>query len=219
MTDLNPKPRASSGTDTTPGAAGQAGSGGNHSALKTPSIHADPTIGPAHTDDEVVRFIELMFFAYRAFIHEPDAILEEIGYGRAHHRVLHFVQRHPGIRISRLLVILGITKQSLAPVLKQLIADGFVAQVPGDEDKRERHLELTSRGATLFARLVQPQRERVRAALDAAGEAGAQDAVRRFLWQIVPADAREDLAEALTDLGVALTDGEQAGTGDDREAA
>src|ERR1700733_111902 len=70
--------------------------------------------------------IELFYFAYRDFVGDADRLLEAYGFGRAHHRVLHFVARHPGLTIAELLDILAITKQSLNRVLKELIAKDFI---------------------------------------------------------------------------------------------
>ncbi|MGB8083134.1 MAG: helix-turn-helix domain-containing protein, partial [Pseudolabrys sp.] len=82
--------------------------------------------------------IELLFFAYRDFVGDPDEVLLKLGFGRAHHRVLHFVNRNPSIKVADLLEILNITKQSLGRVLKQLIDQGYVSQKEGAEDRRQR---------------------------------------------------------------------------------
>ena len=100
-----------------------------------------------HAEAQLAQTIELMFFAYRDFTSDPDAILAERGFGRAHHRVLHFVSRYPGLRVADLLEILKITKQSLARVLKQLIEEGFIEQRSGPVDRRERLLYTTAQGA------------------------------------------------------------------------
>lgn len=140
--------------------------------------------GLADADPALVELMELLFFAYRDFIGDPDAILDEIGYGRAHHRVLHFVNRHPGLRVADLLDILKITKQSLGRVLKQLIDDGYIAQEAGRTDRRERLLHPTARGCALASRLAGPQFERLARAIEAAGPDG-EDAVRRFLYHMI----------------------------------
>jgi DNA-binding MarR family transcriptional regulator len=106
-----------------------------------------------------------LFFAYRDFISDPDAVLADYGFGRAHHRVLHFVSRQPGLRVADLLDILKITKQSLGPVLKQLVDRSFVMQTTGDADRRERRLHLTTTGHELAAQLRSLQTSRVAAAL------------------------------------------------------
>lgn len=124
--------------------------------------------------------IEAFFFAYRDFTSDPDAILEAFGFGRAHHRILHFVNRQPGLTVAELLDILRITKQSLARVLKQLIDSGFVAQIPGPKDKRQRELYPTEKGRDLALRLALPQSRRIGKALDNSG-VGARDHVDRFL--------------------------------------
>ena len=106
----------------------------------------------AESRDSAVDLIELLFFAYRDFTGDPDAVLAEYGFGRAHHRVLHFVTRNPGLRVSDLLSILRITKQSLARVLKQLVEEDFIVQRPGPQDRRERLLYPTERGRELAPR-------------------------------------------------------------------
>src|ERR1700761_1448529 len=101
---------------------------------------------PVTPEEEVRQGIELLFFAYRDFTAEPDAILARYGFGRAHHRVIHFVGRHPQMTVGELLAILRITKQSLSRVLSELVQQGFVAQYPGRHDRRQRLLELTAEG-------------------------------------------------------------------------
>ena len=119
--------------------------------------------------DELVACVELLFFAYRDFTGDPDAMLEEYGFGRAHHRVLHFVHRNPGLRVADLLDILKITKQSLARVLKQLIDEGFIMQRAGNDDRRERRLFVTAKGGRLAEKLTALQIKRIEAALAKAG--------------------------------------------------
>ena len=101
------------------------------------------------TDDQLRKGIEAMFFAYRGFTADPDRILAEKGYGRAHHRALHFINRSPGTTVNNLLNTLGVTKQSLNRVLRSLIEDGLVESAVGTRDKRERHLTLTDDGRML----------------------------------------------------------------------
>jgi len=121
------------------------------------------------TDDQLRRGIEAMFFAYRGFTADPDRILQDYGYGRAHHRAIHFINRTPGTTVSNLLSILGVTKQSLNRVLRTLVEDGLVDNRIGTRDKRERHLFLTPKGATLERELSEAQRNRMRDAYRAAG--------------------------------------------------
>ncbi|MEA3534218.1 MarR family transcriptional regulator [Rhizobium sp. CC-YZS058] len=124
--------------------------------------------------------IELLFFAYRAFTSDPDVILEKRGFGRAHHRVLHFVDREPGMTVADLLETLKITKQSLARVLKQLIDSGYIRQVAGPEDRRQRKLYATPEGTALARALAEPQSRRIAEALAAAGPQ-ARPVIGRFL--------------------------------------
>ena len=121
------------------------------------------------TDDQIRGGIEAFYFAYRAFTSDPDEILEGMDYGRAHHRALHFIARKPGLTVSGLLDILGVTKQSLNRVLRTLIEDGLVESRIGRRDRRERQLFLTEKGAGLERRLSETQRARMRAAYRAAG--------------------------------------------------
>src|SRR5690606_11368626 len=121
----------------------------------------------AQNEPSELALIELLFFAYRDFVSDPDALLAQYDFGRAHHRVLHFVSRHPGLRVADLLDILRITKQSLGRVLKQLIDAGFVDQRPGPKDRRQRLLYVTDAGAALGHRLVEMQSRRIRSALAA----------------------------------------------------
>lgn len=123
-------------------------------------------------EEELRQGIELLFFAYRDFTAEPDAILADYGFGRAHHRVIYFVGRNPGMTVSDLLAILRITKQSLSRVLGQLVDEGFVIQRPGSRDRRQRLLELTEKGIELERQLTERQRARIaRAYRDAGAEA------------------------------------------------
>ncbi|MCG6904226.1 MAG: MarR family transcriptional regulator [Rhodobacter sp.] len=128
------------------------------------------------TDEQLRQGIEAMFFAYRGFTADPDRILAEHAYGRAHHRAIHFINRSPGTTVNNLLNILGVTKQSLNRVLRALIGDGLVESRVGTRDKRERHLYLTEAGDALEAELSIAQRARMRAAYRLAGP----EAVRGF---------------------------------------
>ena len=124
--------------------------------------------------------IELLFFAYRDFVSDPDAILDKSDFGRAHHRVVHFVNREPGLTVAALLETLKITKQSLARVLKQLIDSGYIAQVTGPEDRRQRRLYSTARGRELALALARPQSRRIAEAFGSLDESG-RAAVKAFL--------------------------------------
>lgn len=135
-------------------------------------------------EDELRQGIEMLFYAYRDFTAEPDAILAKIGFGRAHHRVIHFVGRQPGMTVSELLDILRITKQSLSRVLSQLVREGYVIQRPGTRDRRQRLLELTPKGMELERQLSEGQRALVARAYRAAG-AEAVDGFRKVLLGLI----------------------------------
>lgn len=116
---------------------------------------------PLFLREEELRYsIELMFFAYRDFTAEADTMLANCGLGRAHHRVIYFVGRNPGINVSDLLAILNITKQSLSRVLSHLITDDYIHQEQGTTDKRQRLLSLTDKGKTLEHDVTMIQRRR-----------------------------------------------------------
>jgi DNA-binding MarR family transcriptional regulator len=121
-------------------------------------VVSDRMKGGGEIDFEI---IELLFFAYRDFISDPDAILEKSGFGRAHHRVVHFVNREPGMTVADLLDTLKITKQSLARVLKQLIDSGYITQREGPDDRRQRRLYPTAAGRQLALELARPQSRRI----------------------------------------------------------
>lgn len=140
-------------------------------------------------DEEIREGIELLFYAYRDFTGEPDDILARYGFGRAHHRVLHFVGRHPEITVSGLLAILRITKQSLSRVLKQLVEQGFISQRADADDRRKRLLELTDKGRNLERQLFETQRRRFARAYRESG-AEAVDGFRKVLGGI--SDAARD---------------------------
>lgn len=136
------------------------------------------------TDEQLRKGIEAMFFAYRGFTADPDRILENYAYGRAHHRAIHFINRSPGTTVNNLLAILGVTKQSLNRVLRGLIEDGLVESRVGKRDKRERHLFLTDTGAELERELSEAQRARMRVAYRAAGPiavAGFRDVLEAMM--------------------------------------
>ena len=137
-----------------------------------------------HSGAALVDLIELLFFAYRDFTSDPDAILATFDFGRAHHRVIHFVDRNPGLTVADLLDILKITKQSLGRVLKQLVDGGFIHQVTGPRDRRQRLLYATAEGRALAARLSAPQSRRIRAAL-ARLDPQARQTVSQFLFAMI----------------------------------
>ncbi|WP_434058464.1 MarR family winged helix-turn-helix transcriptional regulator [Coralliovum pocilloporae] len=136
--------------------------------------------------------IELLFFAYRDFTRDPDEILQEFEFGRAHHRVLHFVNRNPGIRVADLLDILQITKQSLGRVLKQLVDKGYIIQKQGPTDRRQRLLYPTEEGRSLALALLRPQSERIaKALLDASP--GERQVIERFLMSMINGEQQGDV--------------------------
>ena len=140
-------------------------------------------------EEELRQGMELLFFAYRDFTGEPDQILAGYGFGRAHHRVIYFVGRHPGINVSELLAILRITKQSLSRVLGQLVREGFITQRPGPRDRRQRLLELTDKGHALERELSENQRARIARAYREAG-AEAVEGFRMVLRNLIDEEDR-----------------------------
>jgi DNA-binding MarR family transcriptional regulator len=140
--------------------------------------------------------IELLFFAYRDFVGDADDVLEDFGFGRAHHRVIHFVHRYPGLKVADLLDVLRITKQSLGRVLKQLLDEGYIVQKAGTKDRRERLLFATAKGEALVAKLAGLQTDRITRAMGELGPAGA-DTVRQFLRGMIDHDDPDKVLEAI----------------------
>jgi DNA-binding MarR family transcriptional regulator len=144
--------------------------------------------------------IELLFFAYRDFVGDADHVLEEFGFGRAHHRVIHFVHRYPGLKVADLLDVLRITKQSLGRVLKQLLDEGYIVQKAGAKDRRERLLFATAKGEALVAKLAGLQTDRINSAFGELDPAGA-DTVRRFLRGMIDRDDPDKVLQAIFGTG------------------
>ncbi|MCV6593985.1 MAG: MarR family transcriptional regulator [Silicimonas sp.] len=145
------------------------------------------------TDEQLRKGIEAMFFAYRGFTADPDRILTERGYGRAHHRAIHFINRTPGTTVNNLLSILGVTKQSLNRVLRTLIEDGLVQSEVGTRDRRERHLNLTEAGLALERELSNAQTQRMRSAFRQTGPE-AVAGFRQVLEAMMDSDLRRHYA-------------------------
>jgi DNA-binding MarR family transcriptional regulator len=143
-------------------------------------------------DEPIWDIIELLFFAYRDFTGDPDDLLAKLGFGRAHHRVLHFVNRNPGMKVAELLDILKITKQSLARVLRQLIHNGYILQKEGANDRRQRLLYVTPKGEALAMKLAGLQTRRITQALAQIGPVGHETA-RRFLAAMLNGEHRESI--------------------------
>jgi DNA-binding MarR family transcriptional regulator len=149
-------------------------------------------------DEPAFDLIELLFFAYRDFVGDADEMLAQFGFGRAHHRVLHFVNRNPGMKVAELLDILKITKQSLGRVLKQLIDEGYVVQKEGAKDRRHRLLSVTDKGEALALRLAALQSLRLGRALADLGPHG-QAMARRFLIGVLDPKSRDGVLRLIED--------------------
>ena len=164
-----------------------------HGQKQISAATTDKTDRTQSADAEAIDYdlIELLFFAYRDFTSDPDDILAGIGFGRAHHRVVHFVDRQPGLTVADLLETLKITKQSLARVLKQLVDGGYIRQVAGPEDRRQRKLYTTDKGRRLARALAEPQSRRIARAMEAAGP-GNRAAIEAFLRGMVNSNIRRN---------------------------
>lgn len=167
---------------------------------------ADPPAAVAAADraarggDSVWDIIELLFFAYRDFVSDPDDALAKFNFGRAHHRVLHFVNRNPGMKVAELLDVLKITKQSLGRVLKQLIDQGYVLQKEGANDRRQRLLFVTPKGEGLALKLAALQSARIARALAELGPSG-HEAACRFLVAMIDVDNRDNVLRFIARAG------------------
>ena len=144
--------------------------------------------------------IELLFFAYRDFVGDADHELEAFGFGRAHHRVMHFVHRYPGLKVADLLDVLRITKQSLGRVLKQLLDEGYIVQKTGNNDRRQRLLYATPKGEALVAKLAGLQTDRITRAFRQVDSAGIE-AISQFLRAMIDRDDPDKVLEAIFGTG------------------
>jgi DNA-binding MarR family transcriptional regulator len=177
------------------------------SVASTPRSSTAPADPAPASREPYFDLIELLFFAYRDFVGDPDEVLARLGFGRAHHRVLHFVNRNPGMKVAELLDVLKITKQSLGRVLKQLIDEGYVVQKEGAKDRRQRLLYVSPAGQALAMKLAGLQTVRIARVLEELGP-GARDAARRFLASMIDAQDREHVLRL-----IAQADSHVNGTG------
>src|SRR3982750_1259965 len=165
-------------------------------AAQPDSRGAEATSGAARAGELRWDIIELLFFAYRDFVGDADHELEAFGFGRAHHRVMHFVYRYPGLKVADLLDVLRITKQSLGRVLKQLLDEGYIVQQTGNNDRRQRLLFATAKGEALVSRLAGLQTDRINRAIGEIDPAG-QEAVRQFLRAMIDRDDPDKVLETI----------------------
>jgi DNA-binding MarR family transcriptional regulator len=154
----------------------------------------------AGADPHLLTFIELLFFAYRDFVGDADHELEAFGFGRAHHRVMHFVYRYPGLKVADLLDVLRITKQSLGRVLKQLLDEDYIIQKTGNNDRRQRLLYATPKGEALVAKLAGLQTDRITRALRDVSPEGVA-AISQFLRAMIDRDDPDKVLEAIFGTG------------------
>ena len=161
--------------------------------MSSDASRADPAALSRRGDEPMYELIELFFFAYRDFVGDADRLLEAYGFGRAHHRVLYFVSRRPGLTIAELLEILRITKQSLNRVLRELVDKNFIEIRAGALDRRRRQLYATSDGERLALRLAQVQTRRFALALDQMGDWGDKSALAFLTAMIDPQKRADDL--------------------------
>jgi DNA-binding MarR family transcriptional regulator len=166
------------------------GKGGPNPAQKGGEAHGDEGI-PA------IELIELLFFAYRDFVGDADEMLARLGFGRAHHRVVHFVNRHPGMRVADLLAVLKITKQSLGRVLRELVDNDYIQQKAGATDRRERLLYVAPKGEELARQLVALQTRRIARALNECGP-GTRIAARKFLAAMIDPQSRAEVERLIS---------------------
>ena len=167
------------------------------SAISSGESRAAGTRGSGSREGELRwDIIELLFFAYRDFVGDADQELEAFGFGRAHHRVMHFVCRYPGLKVADLLDVLRITKQSLGRVLKQLLDEDYIVQKTGNSDRRQRLLFATAKGEALVTKLATLQTRRIERALADLEPAGAE-IVKRFLRAMIDREDPDKVLETI----------------------
>lgn len=164
--------------------------------MKADAPGKDEVVAEPLGGDDIAQIdnIELLFFAYRAFTGDPDRILARLDFGRAHHRALFFVSRRPGMTVAELIAILGITKQSLSRVLRELIQSGHIRQITGRSDRRQRRLYPTGAGRELILELSRPQSRRIADALRACGLAD-DETISCFMRAMIDAEDRKLLVD------------------------
>lgn len=118
--------------------------------------------------------LEAFYLAHRALIAWPDAVLEKHGLSRAHHRILFFIARNPGLSVNDLLAKLDVCKQSVNAPLRKLLQIGLVSSEPDDSDKRIKRLRLTPAGASLEQEITEDQRQRLARAFSTVGAEAEQ---------------------------------------------
>src|SRR6187549_1166898 len=170
-------------------------------ASSDPDSRAAETRAPAPGQADLRwDIIELLFFAYRDFVGDADHELEAFGFGRAHHRVMHFVYRYPGLKVADLLDVLRITKQSLGRVLKQLLDEDYIIQKTGNNDRRQRLLYATPKGEALVAKLAGLQTDRITRALRDINPEGVA-VISQFLRAMIDRDDPDKVLEAIFGIG------------------
>ena len=172
----------------------------SRSATDPDSKGADGSSAASRAGELRWDIIELLFFAYRDFVGDADHELEAFGFGRAHHRVMHFVHRYPGLKVADLLDVLRITKQSLGRVLKQLLDEGYIIQKTGNNDRRQRLLYATPKGEALVAKLAGLQTDRITRAFGQVDSAGIE-AISQFLRAMIDRDDPDKVLEAIFGTG------------------
>src|SRR5690348_18486827 len=174
----------------------------NFSSPQTAPDSRAPDARPSPARDGTLRWdiIELLFFAYRDFVGDADHELEAFGFGRAHHRVMHFVYRYPGLKVADLLDVLRITKQSLGRVLKQLLDEDYIVQKTGNNDRRQRLLYATPKGEALVAKLAGLQTDRITSALRDINPEGVA-VISQFLRAMIDRDDPDKVLEAIFGIG------------------
>ncbi|GJM02335.1 MAG: hypothetical protein DHS20C08_08360 [Rhodomicrobium sp.] len=175
----------------------------NTKSTDSPTENDEETTSPVSLSgkhEHILTLMELFYFAYRDFTGDGDEVLAKIGYGRAHHRVIHFVHHYPGLRVAELLSILKITKQSLARVLKQLVDEDYITQKPGQQDRRERLLYTTQKGQELATQLAKPQINRFEHSINQLSKK-EQETVEKFLFSLIQQGNRHDVINLMAQNG------------------
>ena len=112
-------------------------------------------------DEQIKEFIQLLFYAYKETITDPQAILSKKYFGPAHLRALNLIERSPGINLGELIFKLKVTKQSLNRVLRDLIKSKMIKQVKDEDDTRKKKLYLDSGGKIFFEKIYEKQKKRI----------------------------------------------------------
>ncbi|MDI2113463.1 MarR family winged helix-turn-helix transcriptional regulator [Commensalibacter nepenthis] len=142
--------------------------------------------------EEKIRFMQdILFFIDCEFHNATKPILQEYGIGHAHHRLMQFVCHCSGASVSEICKLLGITKQSLNRVLREVLELGYVEYRMNAEDRRKKSLYLTRQGEMIEEKLFQLQRKQFLRAFREAPNNTHIEGFQRILYGMLSVESKQ----------------------------